>query len=130
MTVKNLWGDLNDLPTLRTPASILKEQAEILQSHTNGMLVAEVKTSGNQNKRIYYELNIVVPALHNYKYNVVAVSHTITLYPVHFHSSVNNIASATDESEFVQKLSDIISSDEIRQNIIALLSQAREGQND
>jgi hypothetical protein len=39
---KNLWGELPKPETIRTPYTILKEQASILSEITNGLLIGEV----------------------------------------------------------------------------------------
>jgi hypothetical protein len=45
------------------------------------MLEGEVKT-WTQGDAVYHDLNVVVPALDNYKYRLLRVHHSMTLYPV------------------------------------------------
>lgn len=43
MEAKNLWGDLGLDEVIRTPVDVLKEQATLLGTLTNGILHGEVK---------------------------------------------------------------------------------------
>jgi hypothetical protein len=145
---KNLWGELPNIETIRTPYTILKEQASILSEITNGLLIGEVINNQN-NKYFVKTLRIKAPSLNNYTYSVVEVQHLIQLYPVF----VKNLTSApitkatalidslrvdlrhpglledqgykkySSEEEFENALGQILSSKEVKQVISGLLAQ-------
>jgi hypothetical protein len=152
-TKKNLWGELPNIETIRTPYTLLKEQASILSEITNGLLIAEVIHNQKDNFFVMI-LRIKVPSLNNYTYSVVEVQHSIKLYPVF----VNNLASdnfnnleknlmiaaknplgsivdyggwlenhgyskCSSEEEFENALGQILSSQEVKRVISALLAQ-------
>ena len=62
MPSDNLWGDLPLTKQLRTPSTILREQAAILESETDGLLIGRV---GRQTRGETFDLlfNIVAPSL-------------------------------------------------------------------
>ena len=69
---KNLWGDLSDLETTRTPTSILEEQAKILATSTYKKLRGEVEKEteydrGFEDYIVTATFNIVVTKLNNYE---------------------------------------------------------------
>lgn len=145
---KNLWGELPKTETIRTPYTILKEQASILSEITNGLLIGEVINS--QNDKFFVKiLRIKAPSLNNYTYSVVEVQHLIQLYPVFIKNLTSEpITKATalidslrfdvripglledqgykkyvSEEEFENALGQILSSKEVKQVISALLAQ-------
>jgi hypothetical protein len=145
---KNLWGELPNPETIRTPYTILKEQASILSEITNGLLIGEVINS-QKDKFFVKILRIKAPALNNYTYSVVEVQHTIKLYPVFVKNLTSDpITNATDfiqsltvdlkgsgflenqgykkyssEEEFENALGQILSSKGVKHAISALLAQ-------
>ena len=129
-STKNLWGELSSYETLRTPYTILKEQASILTEITNGLLMGEVKlfqpNSSNRNDlKFIADLNIKVPSLNNYTYAVVSVEYSINLYPLVVNNYVVNDhgRNCSSEEEFENALGEILSSEEVKKVISALLSQ-------
>src|ERR1017187_4945968 len=78
---EDLWPSDLGLGTVVTPVSILRTQAKLLGERTQGTLEGEVRTS-TQGSDVYHDLNVVVPALGNYKYRLLKVHHAVTLYPV------------------------------------------------
>lgn len=145
---KNLWGELPNPETIRTPYTILKEQASILSEITNGLLIGEV--INNQKDEFFVKtLRIKAPSLNNYTYSVVEVQHLIKLYPVFVKNLTSDpITKATDlidslrvnlghsslledpgykkyssEEEFENALGQILSSQEVKRVISSLLAQ-------
>jgi hypothetical protein len=80
-TNENLWPSDLELETIITPVSILRTQANLLGERTRGMLVGEVKT-WTKGDTIHHALDVVVPALENYRYRLLKVHHSMALYPV------------------------------------------------
>jgi hypothetical protein len=150
---KNLWGELPKPETIRTPYTILKEQASILSEITNGLLIGEV--INNQKDKFFVNIiRIKAPSLNNYTYSVVEVQYPIKLYPVfvknltsdNFNNLEKNLMNAANnplmsfvdyggllvqqgyrkyssEEEFENALGQILSSQEVKQVISALLAQ-------
>lgn len=141
-TKKDLWGDFPKTDTIQTPYTILKEQASLLDKKTNGLLIGEVKLSqsvefetslkvmfseeNQQNQSLVAFLRIQAPSLNNYTYSVVRVQYPMPqLYPV----SVKSLAvedfqrECSSKEEFEQTLGAILSSNEVKRVILALLAQ-------
>jgi hypothetical protein len=78
---EDLWPSDLALETVVTPVSILRTQAKLLGERTQGLLEGEVNT-WTQGSDVYHDLNVVVPALGNYKYRLLRVHHPVTLYPI------------------------------------------------
>lgn len=115
-------------PTMRTPLSILREQAAGLTRATSGILDGEVTTKGDTDRDdLTIGLSIKVPALGNYVYHVLEYRQPITLYPgtlwVRIDSQFYEVA---DEAELVRLLRDVLSSGEVQHIVQALWAQARE----
>ncbi|MGK7928933.1 MAG: hypothetical protein AB4290_27465 [Spirulina sp.] len=144
---KNLWGEIPKPEHLRTPYTILKEQAAILSNLTEGLLIGEVialekiqqrtdpylKSKQQVEKEFFYVLRIKVPALNNYTYSIVQISYPIELYPILVKKLVSRYLMKEDEAEchteeqFEEALQEILSSREVKHAISVLLSQVREG---
>jgi len=131
MTTKNLWGQLPETATIKTPYAILLEQAAMLRELTNGLLVGDVKRSQNgpvdQLMRGFeIKLLIVAPALANYSYTVLTVIYpVITLYPVTLKPSYEEDKSVECQSEeqLMQALEKVLSSVRTQKVITNLLAQ-------
>jgi hypothetical protein len=84
----NLWGNLPRVTEPQpTPLSILREQAEILTSATNGVLEGEVATftgaeqaGGATSSAILGRLSIVAPALGRYSQPIIEVTYNLMGY--------------------------------------------------
>jgi hypothetical protein len=150
---KNLWGELPKPETIRTPYTLLKEQASLLSEITKGLLIGEV--TNNQKDMFFVNiLRIKAPSINNYTYSVVEVQYPIKLYPVFvknltsdkFNNLEKNLMNAANnplmgfvdsggllvqqgynkyssEEEFEKALGEILSSQEVKQVISALLAQ-------
>jgi hypothetical protein len=150
---KNLWGDLPSIETIRTPYTLLKEQASILTEITKGLLIGEV-IHNQKDKLFVLILRIKAPSLNNYSYSVLEVQYPINLYPVfvknfasvNFNSVEKNLmntannplmslvdyggwlenqgySKCSSEEEFENTLGQILSSQEVKRVISALLAQ-------
>jgi len=118
-THTDLWGDI--APTaVRTPVSILREQASLLGAKTKNMIEGQVEThtSGGD---FYHAFNLVAPALENYSYELFQISHAVNLYPVHVRYSSLVLK---NEEAFVNWLGQKLSSPETKRIIGNLLAQA------
>jgi hypothetical protein len=125
MSEGSLWGDLSTLKTIRTPKTILAEQAEILNQATKGLIRAEIMSSqGGEN--LTYSLTIIAPILNNYRYLVCNVQHDINIYPCKIFSNATGIWEACpNEQTLMVKLAAILGGDKTRLVIESLLSQSK-----
>jgi hypothetical protein len=130
MSDENLWGDIDQIPEVNSPKSILKEQAAFLDAKTNHILHGVVDDRTEHN-RFVFDLDIVVPSLNDYRYTVLTVSHGIDLYPVSIESSGaprgpnGSMFDCDDEDEFKKALATILTSPRTKKVIASLLSQAK-----
>ena len=69
-----------------------------------------------------YKLNIVAPALSNYIYNVLLITHpAIFVYPITVYPLAERIYECEAEESFIKILGEILSSEEIHKAIMGLL---------
>ncbi|HEY6334052.1 MAG TPA: hypothetical protein VI756_32350 [Blastocatellia bacterium] len=81
MSSSDLWPDNFGTEPLVTPASILRAQAAALGRKTNHLVEGEVEPRTTPSDFIY-SLDLVAPALDNYRYRLLTIRHGIGLYPV------------------------------------------------
>jgi hypothetical protein len=125
MTEGSLWGDLSTLKSIRTPKSMLTEQADILNQLTGGLIRAQVNASQN-GASLNFTLLIIAPALNNYNFTVCIISHDVNIYPCKIYSYEDNTwQDCENEEELKVKLRNVLSSDKTKRIIEALLSQSR-----
>lgn len=131
MAQESYWGDLSDLATVKAPVAFLREQANVLSDATNNVLRGDV--SSNTRRRagarvMYHELDIVAPALNDYRYSVLTVYHDpVSLYPLRLNANIDDetIECHTEEA-FLAQLKRILSSSTVRRVIETLLAQSKE----
>jgi hypothetical protein len=125
---KSLWGDLSQPEIVRTPFTILKEQAGILSEATSGLLIGDVYRAQIEEPKSVVNvlvLRVIAPSLDNYHYSILEVNHDITLYPLEVRGLVGNgtySKQCGSEEAFEQALGEILSSPAVRKVISALLS--------
>ena len=125
MAEGNLWGDLSNLRKIRTPKTILAEQAAILNEATNGVVRAQVSSSGDSAGTLTHSLSVVAPALSNYQYTIVHVQHDVTTYPCKLYSQVTQgFVPCDDEVHFALELSSVLKHEKTRRVLESLLSQS------
>lgn len=131
---------------MRTPLSILKQQAAALARHTKGLVEAIVRTNrAEEDDEIIHRFVLVAPALDNYRYELFSITHPITLYPVKILNNTSGVVAPKDrgrvaamhevsglrsahyldnESEFVEWLGAVFKSAQTTNIIRALISQS------
>ncbi len=129
MAVKNLWGDIPESPTIRPPVAILKEQGDLLETLTKGLLEGRVLREQDAFSRTVLRFAIVAPALNNYTFVLLQVVHDIELYPANLKSIVESLTfpACTNEDEFLNGLSTIFQSEKTKRVIAGLLAQIQQG---
>lgn len=124
MTTKNLWGEIKDLPKIKSPVAILNEQTQLLEQLTNGLLTGRTARVSNDPNQFMFDFSINAPSLNNYSYTVLRIAHDIGLYPVNLIDLKQGASvRCNDVSEFETELGKIFSSPEIQRVITGLLSQ-------
>lgn len=126
MAKKDLWGDIGEVP--KNPKKLLKEQADVIGQKTKYVLTGKVVGSSEtkSGKPIFTSiLYIVAKRIDNYSYNLLLIEYPLEMYPVKMFSFPNNkwYKCATEE-EFIKNLGEILSSEEVRKTITALVSQS------
>lgn len=119
--IADLWGGF-DPAEVRTPLSILRQQAALLGDKTKHLVEARVNTYSSGSD-IYHAFNLVVPALGNYTYELFRVDHGIELYPVTLDSS-HKFLKLENEEAFVRWLSSCLSSETTKRIVSNLMGQA------
>ncbi len=124
MAIKNLWGEFDNLPPIKPPVAILREQAQILEQATKGLLIGKIVPYLKDNE-FEYTFYINAPSLNNYSYYVVTIFHNILLYPalINQKREKDNAIRCEDVENLEIALGKIFSSPEIRKVIAGLLAQ-------
>jgi hypothetical protein len=78
---QDLWPDDIVDAVSTTPASILKVQAGRLGQKTKNLVQGQVETSAASG-RLVHSFKLIAPALDNYTYELLRISHGVTLYPI------------------------------------------------
>ena len=114
----DFWGDIAPA-AVRTPVAILREQAALLGAKTKNLIEATVYTESVRGS-FRHLLNLVVPGLDNYTYNLFAIDHGIDLYPV---TVLNRDLIFATEDAFIDWLREELSSDKTKKIVGNLLAQ-------
>jgi hypothetical protein len=115
----DFWGEIAPA-SIRTPVSLLREQASLLGKRTNYLLEARVETSAAYGD-FTHRLVLVAPALSDYEYELLKIRHGIDLYPV-FDAKTSK--QMDDEDEFTEWLRERLSSPQTRRVVENLLAMA------
>ena len=123
-TQVDLWGDIGPAEPVRTPVTILREQAALLGRKTKNVLEAKV-SSFTLAGGLTHSFNIVVPGLDDYTYELFQIQIGVDAYPV-FVSVPPTMATVKLETEqqFTEWLKAKLSSPETKKIIGNLLAQA------
>lgn len=139
----DLWPQGIETHRVQSPVAILRSQAALLGAKTKNLVQAEV-TRKEDSAQFVYKLMLIAPSLGFYKYQLLAISHEIELYPVkivvepsiqselptsmivkiddlHY---VEEVVVAESEEEFIRILGLIFQSQKTRRVITSLMSQS------
>lgn len=116
--------------TLRTPMSILREQASALTRQTHGLLVGEVRavsTASPTDEGLDIEFSVLVPSLNNFRYRLLVYRQPVTLYPGVLWVRVSgDWPDIPNEEALIDVLRKVLASSDVVKVVRALLAQARE----
>ena len=113
----DFWGELG-IGQIKSPVSILREQAALLGKKTKNLVEARVETNTFHGEFIH-AFNIVVPAL-DYAYELFTIQHGVNIYPIAVPFQSRTLA---NEEEFQRWLQERLSSPETKKVISNLLAQ-------
>ncbi len=138
----DLWPSDLGTVTIKSPVTILREQASILGAKTNNIVKARVVKTMAQSVSgtmlpFNFEFQINAPALDNYSYRLFIIAYDVDLYPVKFRwldaAIVEEMGlgrepglTASGPEEFNAILARIFGSQKTRHVIHAILSQTVE----
>ena len=117
----DFWGEIGSAE-VRTPLSILREQAALLGQKTKGLLEAKVYTDAS-GAGFTHRFVLVLPALGNYTYELFAINNGIEFYPVHIRGPRGSVLLESEDA-FLNWLQEKLSSPETKRIIANLFAQA------
>lgn len=121
--VESFWT-IPDVSTIRTPLSILREQASAITEQTKGALVG-VAEARNTGPRLILQLDLTVPALNDYRYSVLRYSQPIEMYPGTLFAGDRGVQ-VGDEQSFIEGVKAVLSSSEMTKVLASLLVQVND----
>ena len=125
---ENPWTNLAGAAgELKTPKSVLNEQAGLLASSTERKICGRVKTNRGDGGRVFLELDAYIPTLGGYSVTLVSANHSPHLYPCSVGSSwiEQPDRDAKDAEQLAQYLVAILKTPELQKLVVALYAQAR-----
>lgn len=126
---RNLWPPFDDIPEIRTPKTILLEQAIFLEKSTQNLLKVEVTSKANQvsgKEVIIHRFKIIAPFIGNYSFTLLTIEHDIFVYPAKvMFGLISQSYSVNNEGGLYQVLADIFKHDKTTEIIYKLLSQSK-----
>jgi hypothetical protein len=130
---EDLWPTDIAVDKVQTPVSILRAQAARLGQKTRNLVEGRVDTLAREG-RIYHRLKLVAPALDNYTYDLLRISHRATIYPIRVDDEPERNVNERPvparrkllrtEEEFVKWLRSALASEQTRRVVEALVSQS------
>ena len=139
--IPNLWGTFENVPPVRTPASIVREQAALLKDLTGGLLEGQVESFSSRSLEIYVAnhslyafrliggmvLRVVAPDLNNYGVELLTI-----LYPSDFYPAIVNIGDqrgglreCEDEKSVLEALKECFEHGSTKRLIGGLLTESK-----
>lgn len=129
MPATSLW-ELPDVSQIRTPALLLKEQAQALVRLTNAVLEGRVTSGVSPDGSLSHRLQVVAPLLNGYTYTVVEIEHGVDPYPLRFLSpATRGFVECRTEAELQERLKLTLTSEPIKNAIGGLLVQSHQTDN-
>ena len=131
MSISSLWPSFGEIPVIKTPKVILKEQASYLENVTSGFIVTEIVTSlhPTQINKVSHSIKITAPKVEDFSTVVVQIDHDlIKLYPLTVISRIKAMPvsyTAANEEEFLDLLKKVFEEKETIDTIQSLLIQSK-----
>ena len=126
MEGKSLWGDLEGLPEMKAPSLYLIEQGKILKKMTKDLLSFKVYNDTPYENTFVCTFYIVAELLNDYKYQLLSIYYGFEIYPLELHDAANNQKyKCYKESDYLDTLEKVFTSDQVRKIIASLISQSK-----
>lgn len=133
---RNLWPEDIAVTDAVAPVSLLREQASLLGERTKNLVEGSVVTPGTvrgvdflqQKDRFSYGLDLVAPALNNYRYRLFSISHGVEFYPLTISGTEalnSDEFQVNNEEEFLKAIERIFLSEKTKRIISSLIAQSR-----
>lgn len=128
--IKNLWPKDLGKSEITMPKEVLLEQARFLSKQTKNVVIGEIKTDqgvlhGTDQKVMVHRFQIKAPSMGNYEFSLLRVMHNFAVYPIAIWNGLTEEkVTADSEDEFMQYLSQIFSSSEVRNAIGSMVAQS------
>jgi len=127
MATDSLWGEIPETPLIRPPVLVLKEQGELLEQLTKGLLNCRIGREQSDSDTVL-RFSIVAPALNNYRYVLLTVVHGVELFPADLIDEAEHIRRPCNgEVEFLEALRGVFQSERTKRVIAGLLAQIQLG---
>lgn len=121
-TTDNLWPEFALDEVIRSPKTILNEQAEFLAKGTKNLLTANVRTAPSNGGGILYFFEIIAPNLNGYKYSLFYIlQRDVFFYPCNFNGQFD----IDSEEMLLHELKDLFNADSTKKVISSLLAQSK-----
>ncbi|MBS1917002.1 MAG: hypothetical protein JST87_12055 [Bacteroidetes bacterium] len=125
----NLWPSFENIPDIKTPKSVLLEQAMYLENASKNLLKVQIATgsrAASGKETIVYRFNIIAPFLGNYSFSLLTLEHDIFLYPLLITCQLlNRSYNIQTEKDFFEILKTIFNDQKTIDTINNLLSQSK-----
>lgn len=139
LTMKDLWPDnISSYTGMKAPVNILREQGVILGGKTHNLVKGSVISSGaDSNGDFKHSFYLVAPALSEYRYRLLEITHSIELYPLNIvvagdvleelpeglKGEVGGLV-ADSEERYVEILRAIFATEKVKRGIEAIIAQS------
>ena len=127
--MSDLWPDDIGDSHLTPPIAILRKQAGFLKEKTKGLVRAEITTRAIDDEQFHNAFALVVPALEDYRYELLQVRHGVAFYPLDVlprsGHNLPNYMEIPNEDRFHEALKSLFGAPEVKRVIHSLVAQAR-----
>ncbi|WP_161486727.1 hypothetical protein [Rufibacter roseus] len=123
--MQNLWPSDLGSSKLNLPKNILIQQGKFLEEMTKNVITVEIKSTQSASNDIIHRVNILAPALGNYSFGLLTMSHKISLYPLTIIDEVNlEKHFVEDEPDLLNSLASIFNSQPVKNALNSLIAQS------
>lgn len=108
----DLWPPELKVAPVKSPVAILREQAALLKSKTDGEIEADVELGESKTQGFIYHFYLIAPTLNNYRFRLFSVVHDVSLYPVRIYVGEDlgeELNATLDKEDQSNKIAQILS---------------------
>lgn len=127
--IQNLWPETVGNTNIVMPKEILLKQAQYLSEMTKNLLTVQVRSgrsvSVKGDNSLSHDFIIVAPALGNYQFTLLKVTHDFSIYPLSVIDALENLSyQANNEANFIEILRRIFSGSKTQNAINVIIAQS------